>query len=122
MDTVCGTHHYLAPELVKCDRGEIEAYDKAVDVWGIGLIAYIMLFGHAEITPRSVAGRAAALEPPSVVCRYNPFLRDSNMATHEAIVLCKYSFPKDDNISKVRSPRGACSCAAPRGASRPKHV
>jgi serine/threonine protein kinase len=76
MDTVCGTHHYLAPELVKCDRGELETYDKAVDVWGIGLIAFIMLFG------------------------YNPFLRDSNMATHEAIVTCKYSFPKDDNISK----------------------
>jgi len=76
MDTVCGTHHYLAPELVKCDRGELETYDKSVDVWGIGLIAFIMLFG------------------------YNPFLRDSNMATHEAIVTCKYAFPKDDNISK----------------------
>ena len=24
MDTVCGTHHYLAPELVKCDRGEMQ--------------------------------------------------------------------------------------------------
>ena len=23
METVCGTHHYLAPELVRCDRGEI---------------------------------------------------------------------------------------------------
>lgn len=114
METVCGTHHYLvrcaillqsseplptaaasmsqslvaavrakerasvqAPELVKCDRGEMHAYDRSVDVWGIGLIAFIMLFG------------------------YNPFLRESNMATHEAIVTCKYNFPKDDNASKL---------------------
>lgn len=77
METVCGTHHYLAPELVKCDRGDIDSYGKAVDVWGIGLIAFIMLFG------------------------YNPFLRDSNMATHEAIVTCKYNFPKDDNVCKA---------------------
>ena len=45
METVCGTHHYLAPELVRCDRGEISSYDRSVDVWGIGLIAFIMLFG-----------------------------------------------------------------------------
>mmetsp|Transcript_36885 Transcript_36885/g.61094 ORF Transcript_36885/g.61094 Transcript_36885/m.61094 type:complete len:388 (+) Transcript_36885:102-1265(+) len=76
METVCGTHHYLAPELVKCDRGEVDGYGKAVDVWGIGLIAFIMLFG------------------------YNPFLRESNMATHEAIVTCKFNFPKDDNVGK----------------------
>jgi len=76
LETVCGTHHYLAPELVQCDRGEREGYSKAVDVWGVGLIAFIMLFG------------------------YNPFLRESNLATHEAIVTCKYSFPKDDNVSK----------------------
>jgi len=76
METVCGTHHYLAPELVQCDRGEVSAYTKAVDVWGVGLIAYIMLFG------------------------FNPFLRESNMQTHEAIVTCKYSFPKDENVSK----------------------
>mmetsp|Transcript_17867 Transcript_17867/g.38618 ORF Transcript_17867/g.38618 Transcript_17867/m.38618 type:complete len:380 (-) Transcript_17867:835-1974(-) len=75
LETVCGTHHYLAPELVQCDRGEREGYSKAVDVWGVGLIAFIMLFG------------------------YNPFLRESNMETHEAIVKCNYCFPKDDNVS-----------------------
>ena len=31
---------------------------------------------------------------------FNPFLRESNMQTHEAIVTCKYSFPKDENVSK----------------------
>jgi len=75
METVCGTHHYLAPELVRCDRGEISSYDRSVDVWGIGLIAFIMLFG------------------------FNPFLRDSNMQTHQAIVDCRYTFPKEDNVS-----------------------
>ena len=65
METVCGTHHYLAPELVQCDRGELQGYDRSIDVWGIGLIAFIMLFG------------------------FNPFLRDSNLATHTAILDCR---------------------------------
>ena len=77
MDTVCGTHHYLAPELVRCDRGDQETYDQSIDVWGVGLIMFIMLFG------------------------YNPFLRESNLQTHQAIVDCKYTFPKDDNASKT---------------------
>jgi calcium/calmodulin-dependent protein kinase I len=75
METVCGTHHYLAPELVRCDRGEINSYDRSVDVWGVGLIAFIMLFG------------------------FNPFLRESNMQTHQAILDCRYTFPKEDNVS-----------------------
>ena len=75
METVCGTHHYLAPELVKCDRGELASYDKSIDIWGVGLICFMMLFG------------------------YNPFLRQSTLATHQAIVECKYTFPKKDNVS-----------------------
>ena len=29
MRTVCGTRKYLAPELVRCDRGEARGYDLA---------------------------------------------------------------------------------------------
>ena len=50
--------------------------DQSIDVWGVGLIMFIMLFG------------------------YN-FLRESNLQTHQAIVDCKYTFPKDDNASKT---------------------
>ena len=75
METVCGTHHYLAPELVRCDRGEISSYDRSVDVWGIGLIAFIMLFG------------------------FNPFARDSQRETHNAIVRCDWKFPEGYTVS-----------------------
>ena len=34
MDTICGTHSYLAPELVHCDRGDLE-WLGAVDSWGV---------------------------------------------------------------------------------------
>ena len=30
MRTICGTHKYLAPELIKCDRGQAQGYDKTV--------------------------------------------------------------------------------------------
>ena len=122
MKTVCGTHKYLAPELVECDRGLVKGcvampaspcaplplhtllslhsssspliiepralcfgcmrapgcarrrYDKAVDMWGIGMLAYIMLFGS------------------------NPFARESMLATHEAILQCNLPFP-NSNVS-----------------------
>merc|ERR1719310_559797 len=62
MRTICGTHKYLAPELVQCDRGQLQGYDKAIDMWGIGLLTFIMLYG------------------------FNPFARDMQKETHNAIV------------------------------------
>jgi len=76
MRTVCGTHKYLAPELVACDRGMVAGYGKAVDIWGVGLLAYIMLYGS------------------------NPFARDTLRATHEAILKCNWSFPPGCNVSE----------------------
>ena len=40
MRTVCGTHKYLAPELVRCDRGQLQGYDSQIDMWGVGLLTY----------------------------------------------------------------------------------
>lgn len=73
METVCGTHHYLAPELVRCDRGEISSYDRSVDVWGIGLIAFIMLFGFnpflCEIPlSRCIVLASFSLQTPAALC------------------------------------------------------
>jgi serine/threonine protein kinase len=42
--TLCGTHKYLAPDLVRCFRGQAERYDESVDTWAIGLLAYMLLF------------------------------------------------------------------------------
>jgi len=75
MRTICGTHKYLAPELVQCDRGQLQGYDKAIDMWGVGLLAYIMLFG------------------------FNPFARDSQRETHNAITRVSYDFPDGFSVS-----------------------
>ena len=77
MRTICGTHKYLAPELVQCDRGQIQGYDKAIDMWGVGLLAFIMLFG------------------------FNPFARDSQRETHNAITRCEWKFPDGFSTSEL---------------------
>ena len=126
METVCGTHHYLAPELVRCDRGEISSYDRSVDVWGIGLIAFIMLFGFNPFLCESPLSRCIvlasfSLQTPAALCLQPAITRpqyatlpprarlhilppyacrrDSNMQTHQAIIDCRYTFPKEDNVS-----------------------
>ncbi|KAG8461068.1 hypothetical protein KFE25_003637 [Diacronema lutheri] len=75
LQTVCGTHKYLSPEMILCDRGRLRGYSKAVDMWGVGIILYVMLFG------------------------FNPFEARTRGETHEAILRCKYTFPADTNAS-----------------------
>mmetsp|Transcript_4133 Transcript_4133/g.11962 ORF Transcript_4133/g.11962 Transcript_4133/m.11962 type:complete len:435 (+) Transcript_4133:98-1402(+) len=75
LQTVCGTHKYLSPEMILCDRGRIRGYSKAVDMWGVGIILYVMLFG------------------------FNPFEGRTRGETHENILKCKYAFPPDTNAS-----------------------
>ena len=76
MRTICGTHKYLAPELVQCDRGQLQGYDKAIDMWGIGLLTFIMLYG------------------------FNPFAREVQRETHNAIVRATFTYPEGYNLSK----------------------
>jgi len=75
MKTICGTHKYLAPEVVECNRGDRKGYTAAVDMWGVGMIAYIMLFG------------------------LHPFARASVIATHSAILEGNVPWPKRHNVS-----------------------
>eukprot|EP00908_Phaeocystis_cordata_P019326 Transcript_30834.p1 GENE.Transcript_30834~~Transcript_30834.p1 ORF type:complete len:440 (-),score=158.92 Transcript_30834:570-1889(-) len=77
MRTICGTHKYLAPELVHCGRGEMRGYDKAVDMWGVGLLTFVMLFG------------------------FNPFERPEQRETHDAIVKADFAFPDKYTVSQA---------------------
>jgi calcium/calmodulin-dependent protein kinase I len=75
MRTICGTHKYLAPEIVRCDRGQQPGYDKAIDMWGVGLLTFIMLFG------------------------FNPFAREKLKDTHNSIVKGEFNFPEGYTVS-----------------------
>ena len=41
MKTLCGTPQYLAPEVL-AEGPQKQGYDKAVDIWSIGVILYIL--------------------------------------------------------------------------------
>ena len=81
MRTVCGTHKYLAPEMIDCDRGERRGYDKAVDMWGIGMLAFIMLYGS------------------------NPFTKDASTQSqvHAAISRCDLVFPNSNVTDEAKA-------------------
>lgn len=70
--TSCGSPGYVAPEVLTC-----ESYDKAVDMWSVGVIIYILL------------------------CGYPPFYADNAPALFKKIMDVKYDFddPSWDDVS-----------------------
>ena len=66
---VCGTHDYLAPEMVRCGHGEADGYSTPVDLWGVGLLLYALLFGA------------------------NPFERSTDIDTLQAILSGDFCIP-----------------------------
>ncbi|KAE8583138.1 hypothetical protein XENTR_v10020438 [Xenopus tropicalis] len=73
MATACGTPGYVAPELL-----EQKPYGKAVDVWAIGVISYILL------------------------CGYPPFYDENDSELFNQILKAEYEFdsPYWDDISE----------------------
>jgi len=71
--TSCGSPGYVAPEVLTC-----ESYDKAVDMWSVGVIIYILL------------------------CGYPPFYADNAPALFKKIMDVKYDFddPSWDEVSE----------------------
>ncbi|EGG22862.1 putative protein serine/threonine kinase [Cavenderia fasciculata] len=78
MKTTCGTPSYVAPEVLNNISNAPTAYSEAVDMWAVGVIAYILL------------------------CGFPPFYSDDIRKLFESILNASYDFPDDywKNISK----------------------
>jgi len=74
LTTSCGTPGYVAPEVLMS-----ESYDKSVDMWGIGIITYILLAG------------------------YPPFYGDNDTQLFEKIMNADYDFDDEcwDDVSEL---------------------
>ena len=74
MHTMCGTPGYVAPEILGGKAG----YTSAVDIWSIGVVAYILL------------------------CGFPPFYDESTPALVQQILAGKYDFPSPfwDQVSE----------------------
>jgi len=72
-----GTPGYVAPEVVECLERSDCYYGKEIDMWGIGVITYILL------------------------CGYPPFYAEDDDAVFDQILVGKFEFPSPhwDNIS-----------------------
>jgi serine/threonine protein kinase len=82
LTSVCGTHEFIAPEMVLCGHGDAAGYGHEVDLWGMGLLLFACLYG------------------------YNPFLRPTEIETISAIIVADYAVPQ------VPPPRAAACAAA----------
>ncbi|MBN3300104.1 KCC1D kinase, partial [Amia calva] len=83
LSTACGTPAYIAPELL-----EQQTYGKEVDLWAVGVIAYILL------------------------CGYPPFYDDNDTELYRQIVKAEFEFdsPYWDDISDSGVTRSPCLC------------
>jgi len=73
LKTICGTPGYVAPEMLLGNK-----YSKAVDIWAVGVITFILL------------------------CGYEPFYEENDQAMFQRILKCNYEFasPYWDEISE----------------------
>lgn len=75
MSTIVGTPYYIAPDVLR------ESYDKACDLWSVGVVAYILL------------------------CGYPPFNGADNGEVHDAIRRGRYRFPAAEWSGRSRESR-----------------
>lgn len=71
---MCGTLDYLPPEMIQGQRGGARDYDKTVDIWSLGVLAFEFVTGKP------------------------PFETGSHKETHHKIRLLDFSFPDDVSL------------------------
>lgn len=71
LTSVCGSHDFLAPEMIRTGHGDRAGYGCSVDIWAFGLMLHGLLFG------------------------VNPFERDTDVETLQAILAGEYAVPTD---------------------------
>ena len=71
LTSVCGTHDFLAPEMIRTGHSELPGYGPSVDLWATGLMLHGLLFGS------------------------NPFERETDIETLQAILAGEYAPPAD---------------------------
>lgn len=75
---VCGTHDFLAPEMILTGHGECAGYNCSVDMWAVGLMLHGLLLGA------------------------NPFERETDIATLQAILAGGYAPPVDGRLGRTK--------------------
>ena len=72
---MCGTLDYLPPEMLQRGEGGGNAYDKSVDIWALGILAYEFVVGRP------------------------PFETGSHRSTHDRIRKLLYEVPAETSDS-----------------------
>merc|ERR1719387_227943 len=103
LTTLCGTHEYLAPEMIRTGHGDADGYGAAVDLWAAGLLLFVILFGH------------------------NPFERDNEIGTLQAVLAADFRFPpsacvSDEARALVRALLVACPARRPSASEALAHA
>eukprot|EP00808_Paulinella_micropora_P001486 g24662.t1 len=95
VDTVCGSQHYLAPELCSDEYAPIDPF--LTDIWSTGIILFVMLCGWLPFDEDGLdATRAAILQGPLLI----PEEMDADLK--ELIcMMCQYEPCKRSSLSEL---------------------
>ena len=87
--SVCGTPNYLAPEMLETKKWE--GHNFGVDVWGFGIVIYVLLVGQAPFQDEDIKEQYRKIRENDLV-----FPADSNVS-QDAQDFLRYTLVTDPN-------------------------